>query len=96
MLMAAPLSRRCGCDRLLDRRHEDLAVADLAGVGRALDRLHGLVRAVGDNHLSFIRHGATRTSRADKSPCPFCRPKPFTSLTVSPLIRLGQRRTHSA
>src|SRR5512145_2377004 len=41
-------------DRLLERKHEDLAVADLAGVGRFLDRLdHLLQQVVLDRHLDL-------------------------------------------
>jgi len=41
-------------NRLLDRRHKDLAIAGIAGVGIPLDGFDNLLdHFVGDNHLQF-------------------------------------------
>ena len=72
---------------VLDLGDEDLAVADLAGLrglDDGVDAALGVCSLTTTSTFTFGRKSTTYSAPRYSSVCPFCRPKPFTSVTVSP------------
>ena len=87
-------------DDLLERLHEDLAVADLAGAGRLLDgpRRPGRRRRrpprLRSSPWAGSRRRTRRRGRARYGP--FCRPKPLTSVTVRPWMPMADSASRTS
>jgi hypothetical protein len=84
---------------LFEVEDENLAVTDLAGTGRFLDSLNDLIDLVAlycgfdlDLGQEIDDILGTRYS----SVCPFCRPKPFTSVTVMPCTPMAESASRTS
>ena len=75
-------------DRVVDARHENLAVADATGMRRlriASTAFSTISSSMTSSSFTFGRKSTTYSAPRYSSVWPFCRPKPLASRTVMPL-----------
>jgi hypothetical protein len=86
-------------DDLFEIENEDLAVADLAGTCRLLDGFDDLIDLValdGGLDLHFRQKVDDILGAPVQLGMPFCRPKPFTSVTVMPCTPMADRASRTS